>query len=244
MQAMEWGLMYSSFVRSVVLLACGAQQEAWQIALDHVQKQAIEADPCYQNGNYDPVHQQPARGLALARQVAMISYRTPGAYHRKFGRQLIADRMDNHTTRTSTPSPNHLSTPSTSVLLLSRPSSPACTTSPLEYEVQSYLEHQGEKMVNRFDANAYIRILDMLESHDVGRGRGGVEKALKNMHIPTLIIGIESDVLYPPRQQKELHSSIPGSQLLIIDSDEGHDGFLLEQTQINAAIKNFLAANC
>ena len=108
------------------------------------------------------------------------------------------------------------------------------------YAADNYQRYQGLKLVNRFNAVCYYRLSQSMDSHDVGRHRGGVEKALKSITAKTLVIGIISDVLYPISEQEYLQQVIPGAQLLSIASDFGHDGFLLEYEKIETALKNFI----
>ncbi len=109
------------------------------------------------------------------------------------------------------------------------------------YAVQSYLEHQGGKLVSRFDAGTYVALTDALSSHDVGRGRGGVAAALTSCPVPVVVGGITSDRLYPLRQQQELADLLPGcAELSIVDSIYGHDGFLVETDAVNPLIRQTL----
>lgn len=105
----------------------------------------------------------------------------------------------------------------------------------------SYQRHQGEKLIKRFDAYSYITILDSFDTHDVGRGRNGIEKALKTLEMPVLTIGITTDMIFPPEEMQELHSFIPNSIYKEIDSKFGHDGFLVEHSVLNSIIKEFFA---
>jgi homoserine O-acetyltransferase len=109
------------------------------------------------------------------------------------------------------------------------------------YAVQSYLEHQGAKLVNRFDAGSYVALSDALSSHDVGRGRGGVAAALAACPVPTVVGGITSDRLYPLRLQQEIAELLPGcAGLDVIDSPSGHDGFLIEADAVAALLRRTL----
>lgn len=109
------------------------------------------------------------------------------------------------------------------------------------YAVQSYLEHQGDKLVSRFDAGSYVALTESLNSHDVGRGRGGVAAALRGCPVPAVVAGITSDRLYPLRLQAELAELLPGcAGLEVVDSPCGHDGFLLETTGVGALIRQTL----
>jgi homoserine O-acetyltransferase/O-succinyltransferase len=109
------------------------------------------------------------------------------------------------------------------------------------YAVQSYLEHQGAKLVDRFDAGSYVVLTDALSSHDVGRGRGGVPAALRGCPVPIVVGGITSDRLYPLRLQEELTDLLPGcTGLNVVDSVYGHDGFLLETEAVGNLIRQTL----
>jgi homoserine O-acetyltransferase len=108
------------------------------------------------------------------------------------------------------------------------------------YAADNYQRYQGIKLVNRFNALCYYRLTQSMDSHDVGLNRGGVKNALKKITARTLVIGLESDVLYPIHEQQFLQKNIPGAKLLSIPSDFGHDGFLLEYKKIEAALKRFI----
>jgi homoserine O-acetyltransferase len=106
------------------------------------------------------------------------------------------------------------------------------------YAVQSYLEHQGDKILARFDAGSYVILTETLNSHDVGRGRGGVDKALRRCPVPAVVGGITSDRLYPLRLQQEMAELLPGcAGLEVVDSICGHDGFLVETEAVGELIR-------
>uniref|UniRef100_A0A7S1BC21 AB hydrolase-1 domain-containing protein n=1 Tax=Corethron hystrix TaxID=216773 RepID=A0A7S1BC21_9STRA len=195
----------SPYVRSVVAIACGATHTAWQIAVSEVQRQAIYADPKWKE---DPFNS--TKGLEVARQMAMVSYRTPQGYQKKFGRQLQTQDSPPYGSKT-------------------------------QWKAKSYLEHQGKKFIHRFDPITYVKLTEQMDSHDISRNRGvSVEEVLGQIKIPVCVLGIDSDVLYPLSEQEELVKYIPDSELFVIRSDEGHDGFLLEQDQVAYHITKFL----
>ena len=152
------------FVRSVMPIACGAAHTAWQIAMSEVQRQAIYMDPKWNGGDPSP-DDPPLKGLSVARQIGMISYRTPKGYENKFGRKTSEEK-------------------------------PAYGSG-AKWQVKSYLEYQGYKFLSRFDPITYLKLTEQMNTHDVGRGRGGKVKALRSVHIPAKILGIDSDILYP-----------------------------------------------
>lgn len=104
----------------------------------------------------------------------------------------------------------------------------------------SYQRYQGEKLVRRFDAYSYHAILDAFDSHDVGRGRGGLDEALKRIRAKTLVIGLTTDIVFPADDMRALAGRIPGAEYAEIQSPFGHDGFLVEHDQLNALMKPFM----
>lgn len=210
MQTLEWAFQ-GDYVKSFVSIACGAQHSAWQIGISELQRQAIYMDPHFHRGHYS-ANAPPHAGLALARKMAMITYRTHEAYAEKFGRRKADYAEDDEL------SAKHG-----------------------RYVVQSYLDYQGEKFLSRFDVNSYLALLHMMDTHDVGRNRGGLEKALASLSQPALIIGVDSDVLYPLAEQKQIAAGLPNAQFAALSSPHGHDGFLLGQEEISELTKKFLA---
>uniref|UniRef100_A0AAU1M4C3 Homoserine O-acetyltransferase n=1 Tax=Streptomyces sp. NBC_00148 TaxID=2903626 RepID=A0AAU1M4C3_9ACTN len=109
------------------------------------------------------------------------------------------------------------------------------------YQVESYLDHHAAKLVRRFDAGSYVVLTEAMNAHDVGRGRGGVARALRRADMPALIAGIDSDRLYPPAQQAETAALLPGADgLRIVESPYGHDGFLIETDQVGSLVRELL----
>jgi len=231
MQALEWTLLGAPLVQSAVIIGCGARHSAWQIAISSTQRQAIFNDPKWNAGHVDP-RDPPAAGLSLARQIAMISYRTADSFDSKFGRDKVVKK----------------DVPATEVT-----HSSACSSGPNnskggdassdeddEWQVQSYLDYQGRKFLDRFDAVSYVKITEQMDTHDVGRDRGGVVAALQAIHSRVLVLGIDSDILYPLSEQRQLAENIPQGILKVVHSVNGHDGFLLETNQVSEHIKAFL----
>ncbi|MDR2408268.1 MAG: homoserine O-acetyltransferase, partial [Bacteroidales bacterium] len=103
----------------------------------------------------------------------------------------------------------------------------------------SYERYQGKKLADRFNAYSYIVMTKAIDSHNVGRFRGGLEKALSSLTVKTLLIGIDSDILFPVNELKFMHKNIPTSQYAELSSFFGHDGFLLESEQLSTILQNF-----
>lgn len=109
------------------------------------------------------------------------------------------------------------------------------------WKVKSYLEYQGQKFLGRFDPVTYVKMTEQMDSHDVSRGRGTLQQVLGGVEIPALVLGIDSDVLYPLSEQEQLAELLGNADLAVIHSEDGHDGFLLEQEQVGAHISDFLS---
>ncbi|HTY57449.1 MAG TPA: homoserine O-acetyltransferase [Bacteroidota bacterium] len=213
MQALEWAVMYPEIVGSIVPIATSPAHSAWCIGISETQRLAIMNDPAWQGGNYAA---QPARGLTIARSIAMISYRSQGSFVRRFGRTGMAPGDGHERVR-------------------------VFDDIPLSFAVESYLRYQGQKLAGRFDANAYIYLTRAMDLHDVGAGRATVPEVLGGIRARVLSIGISSDILYPPGEQKAIASAIPDAVYTEIDSPHGHDAFLIEFDAMNALLRQFLA---
>ena len=110
------------------------------------------------------------------------------------------------------------------------------------FAVESYLDRQAEKLVARFDAGSYVVLTDALNRHDVGRGRGGMNAALGSCEVPTMVVGVDTDILYPLHQQEHLSRNLGDFiGMSKITSPTGHDGFLIESRQMGQALAKFLA---
>jgi homoserine O-acetyltransferase len=112
------------------------------------------------------------------------------------------------------------------------------------YAVESYLDHQADKLANRFDANSYVVLTESMNSHDVGRGRGGVQAALERVTADLVVVAVDSDRLYPPRLSHEIAQTRSSSgPVHVISSDHGHDGFLIEIGQVGEIVRETLIRN-
>jgi homoserine O-acetyltransferase/O-succinyltransferase len=216
MHALEWAAGHPDRVARAAILAAPPLNTADQIALNSVQLDAIRMDPRFAGGEfYDAdAGDGPHRGLALARRMALLNYRSPTELNARFQRSWQSG------------------------------------VSPLghggRFAVESYLDFHGNRFTRRFDANSYITLVEAMNSHDVGRDRGGVEEALRRVSATTLVLGIDSDRLFPIDGQHRIARSIPntldGARAAVLASDFGHDGFLIEIEAVGAHLRRLLAA--
>jgi homoserine O-acetyltransferase/O-succinyltransferase len=198
MVALESALLDPGRVDALAVLSAPAHHGPWGIALSELGRRALLLDPKFRGGHYsedDP----PSAGLALARAIAMTSYRSRPGFEQRFGR----DRRDGR------------------------------------FEVTRYLEHQGRKLVERFDANSYLTLLGAMDSHDLARGRGSLESVLRALDLPVLVLSSSTDVLYPLDEQLELATLLPGADYVELASAHGHDAFLLEQEAVDRIVRDF-----
>lgn len=213
MQVLEWAVMYPGRVRSILPLATAAAASPLQIAWSAIGRLAVVNDPAWRGGDYYDQPAGPAMGLAIARQLAQVTYRSGEVFDQRFGRDLFD--------------------PENELAGWGR------------FQIESYLDHHGRKLVRRFDANAYLVLNRAMDLHDLGRGRGGVEAALARIGAPVLTASITSDRLYPPHQQDQLRDGVNAAggdcRLVVIDSPQGHDGFLLETEKLEGPVAEFLA---
>jgi len=206
MQTLEWGVTYPNFCETIIPISTAAQQSAWCIGLNTAARSAIMSDPVWNQGFYE---QQPMHGLATARMIGMLSYRSAEELEQRFGRRrqnTSLNRFD-----------------ATNL-----------------FEVESYLQYQGEKLGKRFDANTYIYLSRAMDMHDVTHGRAPLPEVLGSLKARMLCIGVSSDLRYPTREQKEIVRFTPHAVYQEIASIHGHDAFLIEFDQLNAIIKAFL----
>ena len=214
MQALEWAVGIPDRVERVAVLAAPPLSSADQIALNSVQSEAIRSDPAFAGGDYYdlPDGAGPHRGLALARRMALLNYRSPTELNDRFERSWQSG------------------------------------LSPLGgggvFAVESYLGFHGNKFTRRFDANSYLVLVDAMNSHDIGRDRGGTVAALGRATAKALVLGIDSDRLFPVSGQqiiaRHLPGNIDGDVPLVIESPFGHDAFLIEDALVGAELKRLL----
>ena len=211
-RALEWAVSYPDRVRRCGVISVGASSTAEQIAFAQAQTLAIRQDPNFNGGDYygGP---EPEAGLALARRIAHITYRSAAELDGRFGRNA----QDSES-----------------------PLEAGSLAGRGRYQVESYLDHQGNKLVRRFDANSYIAITEALMSHDISRGRGALPEALAPATAEFLLAAVDSDRLYFPAQSHALAAALPGEVAVhTIEAPIGHDGFLTEIGQLNSQLRRY-----
>ncbi|KAJ1898508.1 homoserine O- acetyltransferase [Kickxella alabastrina] len=259
MQCLEWGMFGAEYVRVIVPIATCGKHSAWGISWGEAQRQAIYSDPNYCDGHYT-AEKKPEHGLSAARMSALLTYRSRDSFESRFGRKMMTSgrvkvynsknldggEVNGNDAENSETSDieQQQQQGQTSSGSSDRASSPKCgnddRSSSSIFSAQSYLRYQGEKFTKRFDANCYIAITRKMDMHDLGFGRESYISALKQVQQPALVVGIESDGLFTINEQYELAEHIPKAQMATIDSLDGHDGFLLEFSQLNRLIRSFV----
>ena len=259
MAILEWPLCSPpGYVRHIIPIATSARHSAWCISWGEAQRQSIYSDPNYADGYYT---EQPASGLAAARMAALLTFRSRDSFERRFGRkpQKLPPPADGVPTPPLSPAPSDADDARASHNDGQRKrSGPSAPGTPLRspspqpakpiFSAQSYLRYQGDKFISRFDANCYIHITRKMDTHDLARGRAlpdedehaALARVLSTLPPRALVIGIQTDGLFTPSEQREIAEHIPDAECIIIPSPEGHDGFLLEFGLINEHIMRFL----
>jgi homoserine O-acetyltransferase/O-succinyltransferase len=223
-QLLEWAVTEPDAFEYIIPIASNAWHSAWAKAFNESQRWCIEADPTWKD--YSPM--AGTEGMKIARSVALLSYRSYHTYE-----LLQSDEPGAATAHSDGPITDYGAAAGDSS---SRGGAAG------ESRVSSYQRYQGEKLARRFNAFSYYQLSRSMDSHHVGRhvGDGDAASALARVKARTLVIGLRSDMLFPLSEQQFLARHIPGARFAAIDSDYGHDGFLLEAVAIGKAVKEFL----
>ncbi len=214
MQVLEWASSYPERVYAAVPLATAARHTAQNIAFHEVGRQAIMADPEWHGGKYQEAGKIPRAGLSVARMTAHITYLSEPALHRKFGRRL-QDRKE------------------------------LTYGFDADFQVESYLRHQGYSFVERFDANSYLYITRAMDYFDLASEHDGVlANAFKSTPVRFCIISFTSDWLFPTSENRDivhaLNAVAADVSFVEIESDAGHDAFLLDEPDFRNTLRGFL----
>ena len=216
MQVLQWAADYPERLFSAVCVASAARHSAQNIAFHEVGRQAIMADPDWRGGDYAQHATRPEKGLAVARMAAHITYLSEPALQRKFGRELQRDGLS--------------------------------WGFDADFQVESYLRHQGAAFVDRFDANSYLYITRAVDYFDLAQAHGGVlaNAFRKARDLRFCVLSFTSDWLYPSNESRAvvraLNAAGARASFVEIDSDKGHDAFLLDEPVMLDALRGFLDA--
>jgi homoserine O-acetyltransferase len=216
MQVLQWAATYPERVVSAMPISTAARHSAQNIAFHEVGRQAIMADPDWHGGAYQLLNTRPSKGLAVARMAAHITYLSEAALQRKFGRSL-----QNRNAISFAFAP--------------------------DFQVESYLHHQGQTFVDRFDANSYLYITRAMDYFDLAADYGGVlAEAFRGIKTRVCIISATSDWLFPTVENKRVAHALNAAganvSFVEIETDRGHDAFLLDEPEMFSAVRGFLSA--
>ena len=218
MQALQWTIDYPQKIQNVIHIAGALKHSAQNIAFHEVGRQAIMNDPNWNKGGYNKNNIIPERGLAVARMIAHITYLSDDAMHRKFGRKLqsrdiISFGFD------------------------------------ADFQIESYLRYQGRSFVERFDANSYLYLTRAMDYFDLEKKFSTTIEfsPIPNQHIRYLIISFTSDWLFPTSENRKIVKTLNyftrNVSFTEIETDKGHDSFLLDEPELDSIIKGFLDNN-
>jgi homoserine O-acetyltransferase/O-succinyltransferase len=214
MQVLQWATAFPQRVFSALPIATSTRHSAQNIAFHEVGRQAIMADPDWRGGRYFNEGVVPHRGLGVARMAGHITYLSDAALHRKFGRRL-QDRA----------------TPTFSF--------------DADFEVESYLRHQGSSFVERFDANSYLYLTRAMDYFDIAADHGGkLAQAFRGTSTRFCVVSFTSDWLFPTSESRAIVQALNAGGARVsfaeIDTDKGHDAFLLDEPEFFAIVRAFL----
>ncbi|HWT30617.1 MAG TPA: homoserine O-acetyltransferase [Propylenella sp.] len=216
MQVLQWAASFPDRVFAAVPIACAARHSSQNIAFHEVGRQAVMADPEWCSGKYSELGKSPRKGLAVARMAAHITYLSEEALHRKFGRQL-QDRTK------------------------------LTFGFDADFQIESYLRYQGMTFVDRFDANSYLYMTRAMDYFDLAEDYGGVlANAFRGSRTRFCLISFTSDWLFPTEESRAvvhaLNAAGASVSFVEIETDRGHDSFLLDEPELFATVRGFLAA--
>ncbi len=214
MQALDWAARFPERVFAAIPIACAEHHSAQNIAFHELGRQAIMADPDWCGGDYLVQGRNPRRGLAVARMAAHITYLSEAALTRKFGRNLQEREQVTY-------------------------------GFDADFQVESYLRHQGSTFVERFDANSYLYITRAMDYFDMAAEHGGVlANAFRGTPVRFCVISFSSDWLFPPSESRvivhALNAVVANVSYAEIETDKGHDAFLLEEPELHTTLRGFL----
>ncbi|MCB8837245.1 homoserine O-acetyltransferase [Aurantimonas sp. VKM B-3413] len=216
MQVLQWTVSYPDKVFAALPIATGARHSSQNIAFHEVGRQAVMADPDWCGGRYIALGKRPSKGLAVARMTAHVTYLSEAALHRKFGRNL----QDRETLGFGFDA---------------------------DFQIESYLRHQGMTFVDRFDANSYLYMTRAMDYFDIAADYdGSLAKAFQGSKTRFCLVSFSSDWLFPTEENRAvvhaLNAAAASVSFVEIETDRGHDAFLLREPEFFAAIDGFVSS--
>jgi len=216
MQAMRWCVDYPDAIQRCVIIASAPYLTAQNIAFNELARQAITKDPKFAGGRYAAAGTLPENGLSLARMIGHVTYLSGAGMNSRFGRALREGSFE----------------PGSEV--------------PIKFQVESYLEYQGSGFATRFDANAYVLFTRVLDYFDLGRDfNGNLSAAFSKCHARFLVIGFSTDWRFSAQRSEEIADALVGAgkdvSFARIDSDHGHDAFLIPNARYESLLRAFIS---
>lgn len=215
MSALAYAIQHPEEVDNLIVISTATHSTPFTIAIRSLQRELIRSDPAWKNGEYDFIH-PPREGIRMARKAGLISYRSPDEWRHRFGRNKI-----DKSKRSKEPFG-------------------------LEFEIESYLEYNANKFVDHFDANCYLYLSRAMDWFDIAEHGGSVEAGLSKIKSKrVLVIGVESDFLFPVWQQQELVETLQrlgtSTKLEVLSSIQGHDAFLVDKGHFAPVMRKFFS---
>jgi homoserine O-acetyltransferase len=226
MQALEWSIRFPDMVDRCICIAAGASLSAQALAFGVIGRSAIMSDPLWHGGDYYGLEEEPSDGLALARKIGHITYLSSEMMSKKFGRERRSPDESEHA-QGDLPG-------------ISNPDSKFRTS----FQVESYLNYQGRKFVEQFDANSYLHITRAVDEYDLVERFGSLEQAFAPIQAKVLVLALSSDWLFTPEQSVELANGLMEAGKRVsycrLEVPHGHDAFLLDIKHLAEVMQAFL----
>jgi homoserine O-acetyltransferase len=214
MQVLEWTIRYPGMIARAICIASATRLSAQALAFDIVGREAIISDPDWQGGDYYDTGRSPTHGLAQARKIGHITYLSPEMMETKFGRERTGRKPDQ------------------------------ALDFHTDFQVESYLDHQGNKFLERFDANSYLHITKAMDEYDLSERFGDLDKAFASIQAKVLVVALSSDWLFPAEQSVEIANGLLRANKPVsychLQAPHGHDAFLLDVKHLSELLRAFM----
>jgi homoserine O-acetyltransferase len=244
MQALSWTLQYPKRVRHAVVVASAPNLTAENIAFNEVARRAIVTDPDFHGGHFYQHHTVPKRGLRIARMIGHITYLSDDVMNEKFGRQLKDAVLADAAAAQGRPKQGTAPSGGSVVHAVTSVGAYKYSTQEVEFQIESYLRHQGDKFAEYFDANTYLLITRALDYFDPARSHGGdLSKALAQATAKFLLVSFTTDWRFSPKRSREIVKALMDNRRDVsyaeIDAPHGHDAFLLDDARYMGVVRSY-----